>query len=74
MAPNGEAIPFNQRLAMAAVAGGCGGLVGTPGTYVIQNINQRLAMAMARYNSMYSTLQFCRTKIILLATELRYGN
>ena len=53
MAPNGEAIPFNQRLAMAAVAGGCGGLVGTPGTYVIQNINQRLVMAMARYNSMY---------------------
>jgi hypothetical protein len=31
VAPNGEAIPFNQRLAMAAVAGGCGGLVGTPG-------------------------------------------
>ena len=36
MAPNGEAIPFNQRLGMAAVAGGCGGLLGTPGGIFIK--------------------------------------
>jgi len=34
VAPNGEAIPFTQRLAMAAVAGACGGFVGTPGDMV----------------------------------------
>ena len=32
VAPNGEAIPFQKRLVMAGMAGGCGGLVGTPGT------------------------------------------
>jgi len=34
IAPNGEAIPFQKRLLMAAVAGGCGGFVGTPGDMV----------------------------------------
>jgi len=34
VAPNGEAIPFQKRLLMAAVAGGCGGFVGTPGDMV----------------------------------------
>jgi len=34
VSPNGEAIPFQKRLLMAAVAGGCGGLVGTPGDMV----------------------------------------
>ena len=36
VAPNGEKIPFLKSLVMAAVAGGCGGFVGTPGT----NFNQ----------------------------------
>jgi hypothetical protein len=36
VAPNGEAIPFNQRLGMAAVAGGCGGLLGTPGGILLK--------------------------------------
>jgi len=31
VSPNGESIPFTSRLAMAAVAGACGGFVGTPG-------------------------------------------
>jgi len=34
VAPNGESIPFTKRLLMAAVAGGCGGFVGTPGDMV----------------------------------------
>jgi len=34
VAPNGEAIPFQKRLVMAGMAGGCGGLVGTPGDMV----------------------------------------
>jgi len=34
VSPNGEPISFGQRLMMAAVAGGCGGLVGTPGDMV----------------------------------------
>ena len=31
MSPNGEPISFQKRLLMAAAAGGCGGVVGTPG-------------------------------------------
>jgi len=31
VSPNGEPIPFTSRLGMAAVAGACGGFVGTPG-------------------------------------------
>jgi len=31
VSPNGEPIPFTSRLCMAAVAGACGGFVGTPG-------------------------------------------
>ena len=34
VSPNGEKIGFGQSLAMAAVAGGCGGIVGTPGDMV----------------------------------------
>jgi len=34
VAPNGEAVPFTQRLMMAAGAGACGGFVGTPGDMV----------------------------------------
>jgi len=34
VSPNGEPITFQKRLAMAAVAGGCGGIVGTPGDMV----------------------------------------
>ena len=34
VSPNGEAVPFTQRLMMAAVAGACGGFVGTPGDMV----------------------------------------
>jgi len=34
VSPNGEPISFGQRLLMAAVAGGCGGMVGTPGDMV----------------------------------------
>lgn len=34
VAPNGEAVPFTQRLVMAAVAGACGGFIGTPGDMV----------------------------------------
>merc|ERR1719431_861157 len=33
-APNGETVPFTQRLLMAAGAGACGGFVGTPGDMV----------------------------------------
>ena len=32
--PNGEPIPFTTRLGMAAVAGGCGGILGTPGDMI----------------------------------------
>jgi len=31
VSPNGEPIPFTSRLGMAAIAGACGGFVGTPG-------------------------------------------
>merc|ERR1712038_1457114 len=31
VSPNGEPIPFTSRLGMAAVAGACGGFIGTPG-------------------------------------------
>ena len=34
VSPNGEKIGFGQSLMMAAVAGGCGGVVGTPGDMV----------------------------------------
>ena len=34
VAPNGEKIPFGKRVVMAAVAGGLGGIVGTPGDMV----------------------------------------
>lgn len=34
VSPNGEPISFGQRVAMAAVAGACGGFVGTPGDMV----------------------------------------
>jgi len=34
LSPNGEPIPFSQRLILAAGAGGCGGFVGTPGDMV----------------------------------------
>ena len=34
VAPNGETVPFTQRLLMAAGAGACGGFVGTPGDMV----------------------------------------
>jgi dicarboxylate transporter 10 len=34
VSPNGEPISFQHRLLMAAVAGGCGGFVGTPGDMV----------------------------------------
>jgi len=34
VSPNGEKIGFGQSLVMAAVAGGCGGIVGTPGDMV----------------------------------------
>jgi len=34
VSPNGEKIGFGQSLMMAAVAGGCGGIVGTPGDMV----------------------------------------
>lgn len=34
VAPSGEAIPFYQRIGMAAVAGAAGGFVGTPGDLV----------------------------------------
>eukprot|EP00092_Neocalanus_flemingeri_P001958 GFUD01002090.1.p1 GENE.GFUD01002090.1~~GFUD01002090.1.p1 ORF type:complete len:290 (-),score=75.23 GFUD01002090.1:183-1052(-) len=34
VSPNGEAVPFTQRLGMAAVAGACGGFIGTPGDLV----------------------------------------
>ena len=34
VAPNGEAVPFTQRLVMAAVAGACGGFIGTHGDMV----------------------------------------
>eukprot|EP00088_Acartia_fossae_P067857 TRINITY_DN850_c0_g2_i1.p1 TRINITY_DN850_c0_g2~~TRINITY_DN850_c0_g2_i1.p1 ORF type:complete len:293 (-),score=58.57 TRINITY_DN850_c0_g2_i1:585-1463(-) len=34
VSPNGEPISFEKRLLMAAVAGGCGGMVGTPGDMV----------------------------------------
>lgn len=34
VAPNGESIPFSTRLGMAAVAGGAGGFIGTPGDLV----------------------------------------
>lgn len=34
VAPNGEKIGFAQSLMMAAVAGGCGGIVGTPGDMI----------------------------------------
>ena len=32
--PNGEPISFTTRLGMAAVAGGCGGVLGTPGDMI----------------------------------------
>ena len=34
VSPNGEPISFFQRVAMAAGAGACGGLVGTPGDMI----------------------------------------
>ena len=34
VSPNGEPITFLQRIAMAAVAGACGGVVGTPGDMI----------------------------------------
>merc|ERR1712227_920566 len=34
VSPNGEKIGFGQSLMMAAVAGGCGGVVGTPGDMI----------------------------------------
>jgi len=34
VSPNGETVPFTQRLMMAAGAGACGGFVGTPGDMV----------------------------------------
>ena len=34
VSPNGEPISFTMRLGMAAVAGGCGGILGTPGDMI----------------------------------------
>ena len=34
VSPNGEPISFLQRVAMAATAGACGGVVGTPGDMI----------------------------------------
>ena len=34
LSPNGEPIGFLQRVALAGVAGACGGVVGTPGDMI----------------------------------------
>jgi len=45
VSPDGEAVPFSQRLVMAAVAGACGGFVGTPGDLVNVRMQNDIKLA-----------------------------
>jgi len=59
LSPNGESIPFYQRVALAAVSGACGGFVGTPADMVnvrMQN-DVKLEKALRRnYNHAFDGL------------------
>ena len=45
VSPDGEAVPFTQRLLMAAAAGACGGFVGTPGDLVNVRMQNDIKLA-----------------------------
>ncbi|XP_023331168.1 mitochondrial dicarboxylate carrier [Eurytemora carolleeae] len=72
-APNGEKIPFLKSLVMAAVAGGCGGFVGTPGDMVnvrMQN-DIKLPLDQRRKRMLMTIGQLCfydQVKAFLLTT------
>ena len=48
VSPNGEPISFPIRLGMAAFAGGCGGIIGTPGDMINVRMQNDIKLPLSR--------------------------
>ncbi len=64
VAPNGEAIPFSQRVAMAGVAGAMGGFVGTPGDMVNVRMQNDIKLPVEKRRKSVKTSTFLKKSLI----------